>query len=125
MKGKRLCFFCLRHNANYREFNANFRKLLFEHGLSGLNEHTSKQVKIYENSRVISSHIFLNVRGVQASRARSPANLRLKIKQNKQTMKESKSTWEVILRIIVAAISAALTALGTTSCIRIFPALGY
>ena len=28
MKGKRLCFFCLRHNANYREFNANFRKLI-------------------------------------------------------------------------------------------------
>ena len=106
MKGKRLCFFCLRHNANYREFNANFRKLLFEHGLSGLNEHTSKQVKIYENSRLIYG------------------NSRLKIKQNKQTMKESKSTWEVILRIIVAAISAALTALGTTSCIRIFPALG-
>ena len=46
-------------------------------------------------------------------------------KKTRKTMKESKSTWEVILRIIVAAISAALTALGTTSCIRIFPALGY
>ena len=65
MKGKRLCFFCLRHNANYRapssarlnsfkrqtmceEFNANFRKLLFEHGLSGLNGCTSKQVIIHD-----------------------------------------------------------------------------
>ena len=77
MKGKRLCFFCLRHNANYRapssarlnsfkrqtmceEFNANFRKLIqFMLSLSkylgqttwmhaDMNEHTSKQVIIHD-----------------------------------------------------------------------------
>ena len=52
-------------NANYREFNANFRKLIqFMLSLSkylgqttwmhaDMNEHTSKQVKIYENSSLI------------------------------------------------------------------------
>ena len=35
-------------------------------------------------------------------------------------MKEGKkSVWEVILRIIIAAATAAVTALGTTSCIRL------
>ena len=29
---------------------------------------------------------------------------------------KSKSIWEVVLRILVAAATAALTALGTTSC---------
>ena len=29
---------------------------------------------------------------------------------------KNKSIWEVVLRILVAAASAALTALGTTSC---------
>ena len=29
---------------------------------------------------------------------------------------KNKSIWEVLLRIVVAAASAALTALGTTSC---------
>ena len=31
---------------------------------------------------------------------------------------EKKSIWEVVIRIVVAALTAALTALGTTSCIR-------
>ena len=31
-------------------------------------------------------------------------------------MNEKKSIWEVIIRIAVAALTAALTALGTTSC---------
>ena len=30
---------------------------------------------------------------------------------------KNKSIWEVILRIVVAAATAALTALGTTSCL--------
>jgi len=29
---------------------------------------------------------------------------------------EKKSIWEVVIRIVVAALTAALTALGTTSC---------
>ena len=32
---------------------------------------------------------------------------------------EKKSIWEVVIRIVVAALTAALTALGTTSCIRL------
>ena len=32
-------------------------------------------------------------------------------------MNEKKSIWEVIIRIAVAALTAALTAIGTTSCI--------
>ena len=31
-------------------------------------------------------------------------------------MNEKKSIWEVIIRIAVAALTAALTAIGTTSC---------
>ncbi len=37
-------------------------------------------------------------------------------------MKEGKSTlWEVVLRIVIAAATAALTALGTTSCMGYGP----
>lgn len=32
-----------------------------------------------------------------------------------------KETWEIILRVIVAALTAALTALGTTSCMGFGP----
>ena len=72
MKGKRLCFFAygiVLFNANYREFNANFRKLIqFMLSLSKYlgqttwmhadkNEHTCRQViirdKIYGQFTII------------------------------------------------------------------------
>ncbi|MBQ7510815.1 MAG: smalltalk protein [Prevotella sp.] len=34
---------------------------------------------------------------------------------------KNKSIWEVLLRIVVAAATAALTALGTTSCMGLGP----
>ena len=36
-------------------------------------------------------------------------------------MNEKKNIWEVIIRIAVAALTAALTALGTTSCMGVGP----
>ena len=34
---------------------------------------------------------------------------------------KSKALWEIVLRIVVAAATAALTALGTTSCMGLGP----
>ena len=42
------------------------------------------------------------------------------INQNQIAMKKN-SVWEVILRIFIAAATAALTALGTTSCMGLGP----
>ena len=36
-------------------------------------------------------------------------------------MKKNNSIWEVLLRIVIAAATAALTALGTTSCMGYGP----
>ena len=36
-------------------------------------------------------------------------------------MNEKKNIWEVLIRVVVAALTAALTAIGTTSCMGIGP----
>ena len=45
----------------------------------------------------------------------------LTLKMNLTTMKMTKETWRTILQILASIISAALTALGTTSCMGYGP----
>jgi hypothetical protein len=43
------------------------------------------------------------------------------VKEKKGGIMKKNSVWEVILRIFIAAATAALTALGTTSCMGLGP----
>ena len=51
--------------------------------------------------------------------AQAPSLSRKIIKEGKEGIMKKNGVWEVVLRIFIAAATAALTALGTTSCMGI------
>ena len=61
-----------------------------------------------------SRHIFLSIPNFLTRKTKPIINLK------SDAMKKN-SVWEVILRIFIAAATAALTALGTTSCMGLGP----